>query len=424
MSTDAVWDRYASELPAARRLRPGGKKRILALDGGGVRGIVSIAFLSQIERLLRQETGRSDLVLSDFFDLIGGTSVGSMLSTMLALGMPMEEIEKVFVDLAGKIFSGRRTILGPKRFNATPLTNGVRSIVKDETLGSAKLLCGLAIMSKRVDTGSPWVLSNNPLMPYFEDGPDHDGNRYYKLEALIRASTAAPFLFTAPKMLIHQGPHGDVHGEFVDGGVSPHNNPSYQLLLMAALPAYRLKWTPTPETLLMISVGTGLHRSAIPQNRPNVLARVPGQNFLSKDVRDDINEAAFAADTLRGMIADATLMNLLTMQVLGRTRFRWQINGEIKDLARERPDDAFDQLLYPGQPLLTFQRYDLPMERGRYVEAAYDVRPIKDISADALTQRLHELRPIDDPEKIPLLRRLAADVAMRQVSIEDFKPFL
>jgi hypothetical protein len=58
------------------------------------------------------------------------------------------------------------------------------------------------------------------------------------------------------------------------------------------------------------------------------------------------------------------------------------------------------------------------------VEAAYDVRPIKDISADALTQRLHELRPIDDPEKIPLLRRLAADVAMRQVSIEDFKPFL
>ena len=54
-----------------------GVKRVLALDGGGVKGIVSIAFLEKMETLLRERSGRgNDFRLCDYFDLVGGTSTG------------------------------------------------------------------------------------------------------------------------------------------------------------------------------------------------------------------------------------------------------------------------------------------------------------------------------------------------------------
>ena len=63
-----------------------GPKRILALDGGGVRGLISLAFLERIEALLRERGGRSDFCLTDYFNLVGGTSTGSLIAAALRLG--------------------------------------------------------------------------------------------------------------------------------------------------------------------------------------------------------------------------------------------------------------------------------------------------------------------------------------------------
>ena len=60
----------------AARFAHDGPKRILALDGGGTRGIVSLCFLEKMEETLRRRLGKPKLFLSDYFDLIGGTSVG------------------------------------------------------------------------------------------------------------------------------------------------------------------------------------------------------------------------------------------------------------------------------------------------------------------------------------------------------------
>ena len=60
------------------RLFTDGPKRILSIDGGGVRGAVAAAFLQKLEQTLRDRHGRADLVRSDYFDLIGGTSVGAI----------------------------------------------------------------------------------------------------------------------------------------------------------------------------------------------------------------------------------------------------------------------------------------------------------------------------------------------------------
>src|SRR6185437_17066456 len=54
-----------------------GPKRILALDGGGIRGILTLEFLKAVESLVRQRLGE-DALLCDYFDLIGGTSTGSI----------------------------------------------------------------------------------------------------------------------------------------------------------------------------------------------------------------------------------------------------------------------------------------------------------------------------------------------------------
>ena len=69
-----------------------GVKRILALDGGGVRGILTLGFLEKIETLLRKRYDKPDLVLSDYYDLMGGTSTGAIMATGLALGMEVKQI--------------------------------------------------------------------------------------------------------------------------------------------------------------------------------------------------------------------------------------------------------------------------------------------------------------------------------------------
>lgn len=62
-----------------------GPKRILALDGGGIRGAITIAFLIKIETILKKLFGRETRI-SDYFDLIGGTSSGAILAGAAAVG--------------------------------------------------------------------------------------------------------------------------------------------------------------------------------------------------------------------------------------------------------------------------------------------------------------------------------------------------
>jgi patatin-like phospholipase/acyl hydrolase len=74
------------------RLTAPGPKRILSLDGGGVRGVLTLGFLKRIEDLLRTRHGRPDLTLADYFDLIGGTSTGAVIAAGLALGLDVASI--------------------------------------------------------------------------------------------------------------------------------------------------------------------------------------------------------------------------------------------------------------------------------------------------------------------------------------------
>ena len=85
------------------------------------------------------------------------------------------------------------------------------------------------IMTKRLDTGSPWPLNNGGRGPYAKQ----DGALL--LTQVVRASTAAPTYFAPEAIAIHSRDGAPVEGAFVDGGVTPFNDPALQLLMLAAL---------------------------------------------------------------------------------------------------------------------------------------------------------------------------------------------
>jgi hypothetical protein len=73
-----------------------GPKHILALDGGGIRGILTLQILRGIEGLIQKRSGKPNCKLSDCFDLIGGTSTGAVIATGLALGRSVHQLDCLY----------------------------------------------------------------------------------------------------------------------------------------------------------------------------------------------------------------------------------------------------------------------------------------------------------------------------------------
>ena len=65
----------------ADKIKSTGPKKILALDGGGIRGILTVEVLAKIESMLGHKLGRgNDFVLADYFDFFAGTSTGAIIA--------------------------------------------------------------------------------------------------------------------------------------------------------------------------------------------------------------------------------------------------------------------------------------------------------------------------------------------------------
>ena len=73
------------------------RRRILALDGGGIKGAFAAAFLETIE----EATGKR---VADYFDLIAGTSTGGIIALGLGLGISGREIVQFYVNEGPRIF--------------------------------------------------------------------------------------------------------------------------------------------------------------------------------------------------------------------------------------------------------------------------------------------------------------------------------
>ena len=140
----------------AAHLAPEGRKRILALDGGGVRGAMTIAVLERIEDILRaRHGGHPDFRLCDYFDLMGGTSTGSIIAAGLAAKrMTARDIATMYDELAGDVFNSRFLAFGATRakFDARNLSRQLDAVFGPMTLGDPGFATGYAAVAKRIDT--------------------------------------------------------------------------------------------------------------------------------------------------------------------------------------------------------------------------------------------------------------------------------
>ena len=101
-----------------------GPKRILAIDGGCVRATLAIGIVTRLEATRRAKLGRPGLVLSDYFDLIGGTSTGAIIAAGLALGRDRAHPAEIYRRLGPRVF--RRGIPWIPAHLGGPLGGGCR----------------------------------------------------------------------------------------------------------------------------------------------------------------------------------------------------------------------------------------------------------------------------------------------------------
>jgi hypothetical protein len=241
--------------------RYGGERRprkLLALDGGGIRGILTLQVLIRMEDLLREQSGQGEnFRLCNFFDYIAGTSTGAIIAAGLARGMSARDLSEFYMKTGPAMFDKSFILFRLRHlYESQPLAEELmKTFGKDTNLFPESLKCLLLVVTRNVSTDSPWPISSNPFAKY--NGPSRaDCNLCIPLWQLVRASTAAPIYF-APEVL--QWDKGDPSKTFVfeDGGLTPYNNPAFLLARMATAQSYNLNWETGENKLLVMSVGTG-----------------------------------------------------------------------------------------------------------------------------------------------------------------------
>ena len=315
-----------------------GPYKLLALDGGGIRGVIALEVLAKIEATLREALGRDEsFVLADYFDYIAGTSTGAIIATALSLGMPVAKVKDFYEKSGDKMFDKafilEITRMIRHKYGDQNLSHQLKEeFGEDTTFGSDKLKTLLMLVMRNVNTDSPWPLSNNPKAKY-NDPSLPDSNLKLPLWQLVRASTAAPTFF--PPEVVQLGNREFI---FVDGAVSPYNNPAFQLFLMATVEPYNLMWPAGEDNMLLVSIGTGL--------TPNI----------DPELKADKMKVIYNATTIPGalMLASQTEQDLLC-RIFGKCLCGEMIDGEVGDLMETKgPLES---------KLFTYVRYNAELTR-------------------------------------------------------------
>jgi hypothetical protein len=330
------------------KLNGSGPKKLLALDGGGIRGLITVEILAGIEAMLRKEHDNEKLVLADYFDYVAGTSTGAIIATCISLGMSMDRVRDFYVKNGDAMFDKSSFL---KRFRYKyeddKLAKMLRDVLKEEagestdpTLGSEALRTLLLIVMRNASTDSPWPLSNNPEAMFNLRDRD-DCNLDLPLWQLVRASTAAPTYFPPEEVKV-----GKNSFLFVDGGITTYNNPSFLVFLMSTMGAYRLGWKPGADEMLVVSVGTGTSPAA-------------NANLAPSDMNLLYNAASIPSALMFAALNEQDLL----CRVFGRCRHGAPLDLEVGALV-DPPGSG------PGPlpKLFTYMRYNAELTRKGLAE--------------------------------------------------------
>jgi hypothetical protein len=214
----------------------------IAIDGGGIRGVMVARALAMLETELRKP-------VHDIFRLVTGTSTGAIISAAIAAGMKASQIYDLYVNLGQTIFKKTwRSILWPltrHRYSLDPLKNQLTQYLGDRKMGD---FWNSSPPTDVVITAFDVALNHTRFIkPWKSEYAD------WSVVQAVLSSSSVPTYF--PPVL----------GRYVDGGVGSYANPCY---LAAYESMFCLGWDPEETTL--ISLGTG--RSPHPFQSPEKIA--------------------------------------------------------------------------------------------------------------------------------------------------------
>lgn len=370
-------------------------RRLLAIDGGGLLGLIPAEALILVEQQLNQLTGTAK-PLCDRFDLIGGTSTGAILAAGLSLGLPAQELRDFYLDYGKEIFT---KVWLPERlwhrYRSEPLEKRLKEVVGESTtLGSDKLQTQIVIVTKNVTQGNDWFFTNNPKSKFFQN------NSGLPLWEVVRASTAAPTYFPPQTIEVPDDTGKRQTYEFVDGGVSSYNNPALQVFLEATIPEYGNGWAMGMERLLLLSLGTGFNSVAIPTGKAACYNLLDWAKYM---VHELMNEANLQQNVLMHLIGQrpATARSG-TLELTS--------SGAISGIPGVNALDLVAAGL-GAQKLVTYQRITIGLTQQRLQSLGLgDIDPIK-------------VREMDAADEIPNMQRIGQAVAKEQVHMEGLKGF-
>ena len=221
-------------------MKPFRRNVAIAIDGGGMRGVIVTRALATLERHLRKP-------VHDIFRLTAGTSTGSIISAGIASGLTAAQMYQLYGSLGGIIFKKSwRTFFWPFcrfRYPHEPLITALREHIGTKKMGdfwTADPPTDVVITTFDLLAGKTRFIK--PWKQEYKDWP---------VIWAILASSSVPTFFPA------------VDGQYIDGGVGSYANPCY---LAAYEAQFCLKWDPKETTL--ISLGTGRDPITIKPGKP------------------------------------------------------------------------------------------------------------------------------------------------------------
>ena len=218
------------------------KFRILCLDGGGIRGLYSAQMLKRMKK-------DCNIDFYNDFDLIVGTSTGSILAGSIVKQIDIEKVIALYVNEGKNIFKKRwlsRIGLFASKYNPNPLKEQLKAIFKNTTLGDLKK--PLLINATDIGNSTQFVFKTT-----FNGQQDSNGNtkelvrdKEILLSDAILASSSAPIFFPPHKI-----------GNFLlaDGGLWA-NSP-----VLVALAEAKKIFKMEPNDVIIVSIGTGVEEN-------------------------------------------------------------------------------------------------------------------------------------------------------------------
>jgi hypothetical protein len=210
-------------------MKPFRKNVAIAIDGGGIRGVVVTRALTMLEDHLGKPC-------REIFQLTAGSSTGSIISAGIGAGLTGAQMTQLYKDLGATIFEktlrSRLWLITKYRYPHGPLEAALRKHIGDFKMGDFwapghpidVLITAFDLLEDRTRFIKPWKAE-------YADWP---------VVKAVLASASVPTFFPA------------VEGRYVDGGVGSYANPCYPAAFEAR---YCLNWDPAETTL--ISLGTG-----------------------------------------------------------------------------------------------------------------------------------------------------------------------